>query len=366
MIVTIVLCVIVGGLSLAVVALGGLVFQLVREHGAILLRLEDLEQREASPGLAGESGAAPNGRPDGLPVGTPLRPFSLPDFSGKRLTLDAFPGRRLLVHWSPDCSFCGLIAGELAGLRDDIRAHGAEIVLVSWGGVETNRSFADQHGLDYPILLQEGSEPVDAFSGLGTPVGYLVDERASTASPLAYGGDEVLQLAKELASGRRRLRTERPLSESRIERNGLRAGTPAPPFELPDLNGQPIAIEAFRGQRVLLVFSDPGCGPCNVLAPELVQYNGDSELAVLMVSRGDAETNRSKAQQLGLDFPIVIQPGWQVSRKYGIFATPSAFLVNEQGVIAHDVAQGREQILTLAQNALRARREEQRQKAALA
>jgi len=53
---------------------------------------------------------------------------------------------------------------------------------------------------------------------------------------------------------------------------------------------------------------------------------------------------------------IVIQPGWRISKEYGIFATPVAYLVDEQGTLARDVAQGREQILALAEQALATRR----------
>ncbi len=358
----------VAGVSLLLVAaFGGVVLQLLRQHGAILLRLDELEQRLRPPDAAGDPGGPGESRPAGLPVGTPLRPFSLPDFTGKKLSLDDFPGRRLLVHWSPDCGFCEHIASDLAELQDDVRRQGAEIILVSWGAAAANRRFAEQHGLGYPILLQEGSEPLEEFRGLGTPVGYLVDARGRLASPLAYGGEEVLKLAGELAAGRRRLPGQRPLSQSRIERRGLRAGTPAPAFELPDLHGKPVSLAAFRGQRVLLVFSDPNCGPCTALAPELARFHrdhDDHDLAVLMVSRGDAETNRSKAQQLGLNFPIVIQPGWRISKRYGIFATPVAFLVDEQGTLARDVAQGHEQILALAEQALATPKDEQRHQAA--
>src|SRR6266566_7608070 len=48
---------------------------------------------------------------------------------------------------------------------------------------------------------------------------------------------------------------EPPLSGSRLERNGLRAGTPAPHVDLSDLNGGRVALESFRGRTVLLVFS---------------------------------------------------------------------------------------------------------------
>src|SRR5689334_17842469 len=100
-----------GVLLLLVVALGRVVFQLLRQHGAVLIRLDELEQRVRSLGAADEAAGRGGARPAGLPAGTPLRPFSLPDLAGKKLSLDDFPGRRLLVHWSPDCGFCEQIAG---------------------------------------------------------------------------------------------------------------------------------------------------------------------------------------------------------------------------------------------------------------
>src|SRR5206468_1306839 len=65
-----------------------------------------------------------------------------------------------------------------------------------------------------------------------------------------------------------RLRT-RPLSTSRLLRDGLPAGTPAPAFRLPRLDGGAVSLADFSGRRLLLVFSDPECGPCSALAPEL-------------------------------------------------------------------------------------------------
>ena len=73
-----------------------------------------------------------------------------------------------------------------------------------------------------------------------------------------------------------------------------------------------------------------------------------------MVSRGGLEENRRKAEAFGIEFPVVLQSGWKLSKKYGIFATPVAFLVNEEGVIEREVARGRSEILSLADPALSA------------
>jgi len=99
---------------------------------------------------------------------------------------------------------------------------------------------------------------------------------------------------------------------------------------------------------VLLVFSDPHCGPCNALAPELERLHREHpDLAVLMISRGEPEENRIKAREHRLTFPIILQQHWEVSRRYAMFAMPIAYLIDEAGVIANDVVAGRDSILKL-------------------
>ena len=143
-------------------------------------------------------------------------------------------------------------------------------------------------------------------------------------------------------------KVNRGLEASRINRDGLKAGTPAPDFKLPDVDGRELALRDFRKQRVLLVFSDPQCGPCDKLAPQLEKiHRRRSDIRVLMVSRRDVDENRVKAKKLGLTFPIVLQRQWEISTLYGMFATPIGYLIDEAGVISADVAVGVEQILAL-------------------
>src|SRR5204862_378828 len=47
---------------------------------------------------------------------------------------------------------------------------------------------------------------------------------------------------------------------------GLPLGTPAPAFALPDLRGQRRSLADFRGQKLLLLFFNPGCGFCTRMA----------------------------------------------------------------------------------------------------
>jgi hypothetical protein len=83
-----------------------------------------------------------------------------------------------------------------------------------------------------------------------------------------------------------------------------------------------------------------------------------TDLQVLMVSRRDPEANRRKVAELGLTFPVVLQKSWEISLRYGIFATPVGYLIDEQGVIAAGVAKGVEPILALADGGAAANRGE--------
>jgi hypothetical protein len=67
-----------------------------------------------------------------------------------------------------------------------------------------------------------------------------------------------------------------------------------------------------------------------------------------MVSRGDVGENRRKAQAYNLPFPVALQRQWEISRLYGIFATPVGFMIGPDGVIQGDVAIGPDAILALA------------------
>ena len=107
-------------------------------------------------------------------------------------------------------------------------------------------------------------------------------------------------------------------------------------------------LTELRGRRVLLVFSSPHCGPCNSLAPELEKFHrAYDELQIVMISKGEPKENRAKVKEHGLTFPIVLQQQWQVSRKYAMFATPIAYLIDEAGLIMRDVAVGTDAILEL-------------------
>src|SRR5262249_30934730 len=142
----------------------------------------------------------------------------------------------------------------------------------------------------------------------------------------------------------------RSRARSQINRHGLKAGPPAPEFRLPRLDGRgDLSLQDLRSRRLLLVFSDPHCGPCQALAPHLEEFHRaqGTPAEVVMISRGDPKENRAKVKEYGLTFPVLLQQRWEISRLYAMFATPIAYLIDEQGVIVTDATVGVEPIQAL-------------------
>jgi peroxiredoxin len=364
-------------------------YQLIRQNGRILLGLEAIDKR-----LSPRGDDKPK-KERGLPIGTVAPDFELPDLAGERHKLSEFRGKDLVViFFNPKCGFCTKMADDLAALPIGGENGQAVPVVATTGDREDNLQLVGRHGIRCTVLLQKEMEVAAQFHAQGTPMGYRIDNEGRIASELTIGSEALLKLAEKAPVGRGSLdpahvidrrspghahdgalrsdlsagsetRAEHAstngsaqhgdkdygsLAASRLNRKGLTAGEAAPDFRLPRIDGGDLSLEDLRGRRVLLVFSDPHCGPCAELAPRLQEIHLERpELNVLVISRGDVEENRAKASELGLTFPIVLQQKWEVSLKYAMFATPIGYLIDDEGILASDVAVGIEPILALAE-----------------
>jgi peroxiredoxin len=355
---------------IAVLLNGWLGWQLLRQNGRLLVRLKELEKRLDTLEFGEDH------QPTGLVVGSEALAFELTDLAGEPRSLAQFRGQPLLlIFFNPACGFCRELLPKLKQNAES-RKQKAEIdpeqpvlLFISTGDKEANRSLFEEHTLACPVLLQKEAEVAEVYQANGTPSGYLISADGKIASGRAMGGEALLELLQgknrkqkaeidkslvtSAATGNGEERADRfsnrSLARSKIKRDGLRAGTVAPNFRLPRLDGRgELSLSELRGRQVLLVFSSPRCGPCNALAPQLEEFHrANAELEIVMISKGEPKENRAKVKEHGLTFQIVLQQQWEISRRYAMFATPIAYLIDEAGVIVHDVAGGPDAILGL-------------------
>ena len=143
-------------------------------------------------------------------------------------------------------------------------------------------------------------------------------------------------------------------AEPDVPRQGLPIGTPAPPFALPGVFGETLTLEALRaaGKPVLLLFTDPHCGPCNQLMPDIGRWQREhaATLTIASISRGAVEANRAKVAQHGLGTAL-LQQDYEVANAYQAHGTPGAVLVRPDGTIGSPVALGPNAIRALVASA---------------
>lgn len=136
---------------------------------------------------------------------------------------------------------------------------------------------------------------------------------------------------------------------------GLPLGAAAPDFSLSGLYGETHTLESLRapGNPVMLLFTDPGCGPCTAMLPEIGRWQEEhaEKLTISLISRGDPEENRAKSTEHS-QHRVLLQRDWEVSEAYRVNSTPSGVLVRADGTIASPVVGGAEGIRNLLAHAL--------------
>jgi peroxiredoxin/uncharacterized membrane protein YphA (DoxX/SURF4 family) len=135
---------------------------------------------------------------------------------------------------------------------------------------------------------------------------------------------------------------------------GLPVGSQAPGFSLKGLHRESRTLESLRsaGKPILLLFSDPNCGPCTAMLPEIGRWQKEyaETLTLALISRGESKENKTQAAEHDL-MNVLLQKNWEVSEDYEVGGTPSAVLVSPDGKVASPVARGAEGIRTLLSHA---------------
>jgi thiol-disulfide isomerase/thioredoxin len=116
------------------------------------------------------------------------------------------------------------------------------------------------------------------------------------------------------------------------------ARTPAPDWELTDLNGKAVKFSDFRGNVLILDFWATWCAPCRIEIPHFVELQkqyGNKGLTVIGVSLDEQgpEVVKKYVKRLGVNYPIVMGNEKVVEAYGGIDAIPTTFVIDRQGRI---------------------------------
>ncbi|HVW46928.1 MAG TPA: TlpA disulfide reductase family protein [Solirubrobacterales bacterium] len=201
---------VLGGLALATAALAlALAWQVMRQNGRLLARLDALE---AGAGGAALAAAAPRH------TGRRVPQFTLPDVDGRPVSLVellAAAGELILVFGDPGCHACNPILPEVGRLQHE-PGDGPLPVVMSLGDAEDNRVKASEHGLGL-VLLQEDFELARALGVSGMPGAVVVDGSGRVAAEPVQGTDRVAELLAASARPARAPTPRPPLQVTMVE-----------------------------------------------------------------------------------------------------------------------------------------------------
>jgi len=326
-------------------------FEILRQMGKLTLRLEAVESGASTSG----SGADPDWV--GLPEDEDAPRFELPDFDGEMVSLDSLiaKGKPLfLLFTSAICGPCQELMPEVGQWIRDY-SDDMQFVIIGQGSAELNRAKVSEHGISN-MLLQQDHEVADAFLVRGTPSAVILRTDGSIYCALAEGPDAIRALVEE--------ETRPPIYEQSVEMPKVNVlgqpnetafaevGVPAPDVTLPDVDGNEIKLSSFLGNPTLLIFWNTGCGYCEAMLQDLKAWENKPPKGapqLLFISAGPS----SDIKKQGMRSPVMREDTFGIASMFHVKGTPSAVLVDENGIVKTNPAVGADEILELANSTAR-------------
>jgi cytochrome c biogenesis protein CcmG/thiol:disulfide interchange protein DsbE len=136
---------------------------------------------------------------------------------------------------------------------------------------------------------------------------------------------------------------------SGVPEKGIQApqeGFRAPDFTLETMDGSTITLSALRGQAVLVNLWASWCGPCQSEMPAMQRIyeeyrdDGFTILAINTTYQDNPADIAAFVQNHDITFPILLDRDRTVSELYQLFALPSSFFVDRNGVIQEAIFGG--------------------------
>jgi len=118
-------------------------------------------------------------------------------------------------------------------------------------------------------------------------------------------------------------------------------GVVAPDFEITQLDGTKFKLSDYKGkQSVYLVFWNTWCTFCMKKIPKLkdVQMNLSDKIKIIAVNttrKDSVEESLAFQKRFEINYPLAFDHGKTVTDLYGVWGTPTEFIIDINGIIVH-------------------------------
>ncbi len=283
---------------------------------------------------------------DGLPIGAPAPDFQLPDINGKIVSFEhlLMSGKPSLFFFvSPSCIPCQALLPEIEIWQKELESRVNFVFISSGAAAENVEKFSD--GSSKTILLQKDKEVSGLFYAPWTPTAIFINEDGNIASRPAAGDDAIFELVGKIKSAEENEKFFYVHNGNSLGKRP-KLGMQIPEFSIKDLKGNAVTDEDLRGKQTLVTFFGPECPHCVEMHDDLRDWENKKtadQPELVIFSYGDKE----KHQKFNLSSPILLEKGYKTAAKFGMHGTPSAVLVDEDGIIISETAIGAQQIWAL-------------------
>ena len=284
---------------------------------------------------------------EGLPIGGYFPDFELLDVNANTVSLSRLKEQKtptLFFFVSPTCNPCKAMIPEIDQWRKELMGK-VNFVFISYGKAQDN---IDKFGNDpmRPILLQKQREVAEAVKAQWTPTVILMDANGRVASHATAGDNAIRALIEQLKSEDLDREFTFFAHDSDHGHSHNKIGESVPEFSIQDIKGKIIDSDFFKGKQTLVTFWSLTCPFCSSMMDELKawdQTKSDEAPELVVFSEGDKQTHEA----FQLSSPVILDEGYKTAAGFGMFGTPSAVLVNEEGKIISETAVGAANIWSL-------------------
>jgi len=122
------------------------------------------------------------------------------------------------------------------------------------------------------------------------------------------------------------------------------AGNKAPDFTLPDLKGNPVSLNGFKGKVVFLNFWATWCKPCEEEMPSmqllynaLKSQNQPFEIVAVSIDSEGPEVVQKFIERYNITFTVLHDRNGRIKDTYKTTGVPETFIIDQSGIIAEKV-----------------------------
>ena len=117
--------------------------------------------------------------------------------------------------------------------------------------------------------------------------------------------------------------------------NRVGIGKQAPDFESQTITGEAIQLKMLQGKPLVLIFSASWCPDCVREIPYFQEaHNKYPQLQMLLIDSGENIGDvQAFIENQNISIPVLLDAKGEISDQYDIYAIPSAFFLDKNGII---------------------------------